>query len=224
MNVNMFDAPGGRGEPGAMLRARGVASSSRAAATWPADGWARAGWPRSPEIVAAGAGGCCARRATSQGERVLVTAGPTVEDIDPVRFVSNRSSGRMGYRWPRPRAIAAPRVVLVSGPTGLAAARRRRARAGALGRGDAARRPRAAAAGERRGRRRGRDRLSARGGRRLEAEEGARAGHARAGPDARHPGGRRGREGRARRRRFRGGDRGPAGERAARSCRPRISI
>ena len=39
-----------------------------------------------------------ARRRDLDGETVLVTAGPTVEDIDPVRFVSNRSSGKMGYR------------------------------------------------------------------------------------------------------------------------------
>ena len=36
--------------------------------------------------------------AERRGERVLVTAGPTVEDVDAVRFLSNRSTGRMGYR------------------------------------------------------------------------------------------------------------------------------
>jgi phosphopantothenoylcysteine decarboxylase / phosphopantothenate---cysteine ligase len=54
------------------------------------------------------------------GERVLVTAGPTREPIDPVRYISNRSSGKMGYRL----AVAALRrgaaVTLVSGPTNLA--------------------------------------------------------------------------------------------------------
>jgi phosphopantothenoylcysteine decarboxylase/phosphopantothenate--cysteine ligase len=52
---------------------------------------------------------------------VLVTAGPTVEDIDPVRFVSNRSSGRMGYRLAEAARDRGARVVLVSGPVALPA-------------------------------------------------------------------------------------------------------
>src|SRR6185295_5946105 len=54
-----------------------------------------------------------------EGEPVLVTAGPTVEDIDPVRFVSNRSSGKMGYRLAEAARDRGARVVLVSGPTTL---------------------------------------------------------------------------------------------------------
>jgi phosphopantothenoylcysteine decarboxylase/phosphopantothenate--cysteine ligase len=50
---------------------------------------------------------------------VLVTAGPTVEDIDPVRFVSNRSSGRMGVRLAEAARDRGASVVLVSGPTDL---------------------------------------------------------------------------------------------------------
>jgi phosphopantothenoylcysteine decarboxylase/phosphopantothenate--cysteine ligase len=61
-----------------------------------------------------------ARRRDLAGETVLVTAGPTVEDIDPVRFVSNRSSGRMGYRLAEAARDRGARVVLVSGPTALA--------------------------------------------------------------------------------------------------------
>ena len=53
------------------------------------------------------------------GERVLVTAGPTVEDIDPVRFLSNRSSGKMGYAVARAAAGRGAKVVLVTGPTAL---------------------------------------------------------------------------------------------------------
>ncbi len=54
------------------------------------------------------------------GETVLVTAGPTREALDPVRFLSNRSSGRMGFEIARAARRRAARVVLVSGPTALA--------------------------------------------------------------------------------------------------------
>ncbi len=53
------------------------------------------------------------------GERVLVTAGPTRELLDPVRFISNRSSGKMGYALARAAARRGARVVLVSGPTSI---------------------------------------------------------------------------------------------------------
>jgi len=53
------------------------------------------------------------------GETVLVTAGPTCEDIDPVRFLTNRSSGKMGYAVAAEAARRGSRVVLVSGPTSL---------------------------------------------------------------------------------------------------------
>jgi phosphopantothenoylcysteine decarboxylase/phosphopantothenate--cysteine ligase len=53
--------------------------------------------------------------------RVLVTAGPTREAIDPVRFLSNRSSGRMGYSVARALRDAGHEVVLVSGPVQLRA-------------------------------------------------------------------------------------------------------
>lgn len=51
------------------------------------------------------------------GEVVLVTAGPTQEPIDPVRFISNRSSGKMGYALARVAKESGARVILVSGPT-----------------------------------------------------------------------------------------------------------
>jgi len=53
------------------------------------------------------------------GRRVLVTAGPTREPIDPVRFVSNRSSGKMGYAVAQALRAAGAEVVLVSGPVAL---------------------------------------------------------------------------------------------------------
>jgi len=54
------------------------------------------------------------------GLSVLVTAGPTREAIDPVRFIGNRSSGRMGYAVAAAAATAGGQVTLVSGPVGLA--------------------------------------------------------------------------------------------------------
>jgi phosphopantothenoylcysteine decarboxylase/phosphopantothenate--cysteine ligase len=49
----------------------------------------------------------------------LVTAGPTCEDIDPVRYLTNRSSGKMGYAIAEAAAARGARVVLVTGPTAL---------------------------------------------------------------------------------------------------------
>ncbi|MEW5921798.1 MAG: bifunctional phosphopantothenoylcysteine decarboxylase/phosphopantothenate--cysteine ligase CoaBC [Bacillota bacterium] len=54
-----------------------------------------------------------------KGETVLVTAGPTREALDPVRFLSNHSSGRMGYALARAARERGARVILVSGPTSL---------------------------------------------------------------------------------------------------------
>jgi phosphopantothenoylcysteine decarboxylase/phosphopantothenate--cysteine ligase len=53
------------------------------------------------------------------GYKILVTAGPTIEDIDPVRFISNRSSGKMGYAVARKALERGAEVFLVSGPTHL---------------------------------------------------------------------------------------------------------
>ncbi len=54
-----------------------------------------------------------------RGRRVLVTAGPTHEAIDPVRFIANRSSGKMGYAIARAAAARGAEVTLVTGPTAL---------------------------------------------------------------------------------------------------------
>jgi phosphopantothenoylcysteine decarboxylase/phosphopantothenate--cysteine ligase len=56
-----------------------------------------------------------------EGRRILVTAGPTREAIDPVRFLSNRSSGRMGYALAEAAVRRGAKVTLVSGPTSLVA-------------------------------------------------------------------------------------------------------
>jgi phosphopantothenoylcysteine decarboxylase/phosphopantothenate--cysteine ligase len=54
-----------------------------------------------------------------EGLRVLVTAGPTIEPMDPVRYVSNRSSGKMGFAIARQALMRGASVTLVSGPTAL---------------------------------------------------------------------------------------------------------
>jgi len=59
------------------------------------------------------------RREELKGEQVLISAGPTYEAIDPVRFLGNRSSGRMGYALAEAAGRRGARVTLVSGPTAL---------------------------------------------------------------------------------------------------------
>jgi len=54
-----------------------------------------------------------------EGETILVSAGPTCEDLDPVRFISNRSSGKMGYAVAEAAAKRGAKVILVSGPVNL---------------------------------------------------------------------------------------------------------
>ncbi|WP_226681209.1 bifunctional phosphopantothenoylcysteine decarboxylase/phosphopantothenate--cysteine ligase CoaBC [Sutcliffiella horikoshii] len=56
---------------------------------------------------------------TLTGKKVLVTAGPTVEKVDPVRFFTNRSTGKMGYAIAEAAASLGADVILVSGPTNL---------------------------------------------------------------------------------------------------------
>jgi phosphopantothenoylcysteine decarboxylase/phosphopantothenate--cysteine ligase len=55
-----------------------------------------------------------------EGETVLITAGPTQEPLDPVRFISNRSSGKMGYALAQAAASRGAQVILISGPVNLA--------------------------------------------------------------------------------------------------------
>ena len=121
MNVNMFHHPAVI-ENLEMLRARGVGVVE------PGRGYLACGWlgegrlAEVPAIVDA-AMAALSRRRSLEGETVVVTAGPTVEDIDPVRFISNRSSGRMGYRLAEVARDRGATVVLVTGPTVLPAPR-----------------------------------------------------------------------------------------------------
>lgn len=59
------------------------------------------------------------RRESLKGKRILVTAGPTYEDIDPVRFIGNYSSGKMGFALAEEAAARGAEVTLVSGPVAL---------------------------------------------------------------------------------------------------------
>ncbi|MBS4022486.1 MAG: bifunctional phosphopantothenoylcysteine decarboxylase/phosphopantothenate--cysteine ligase CoaBC [Dethiobacter sp.] len=73
-----------------------------------------------PETIFRVSASLLARDKCWQGRRIIVTAGPTREALDPVRYISNHSSGKMGYAIARAAAIGGAEVVLVSGPTNLA--------------------------------------------------------------------------------------------------------
>lgn len=72
-----------------------------------------------PEEIAELAGNLLADR-DLEGLKVIVTAGPTQEPVDPVRYITNRSSGKMGYAIARAAAIRGAHVTLISGPVALA--------------------------------------------------------------------------------------------------------
>jgi phosphopantothenoylcysteine decarboxylase/phosphopantothenate--cysteine ligase len=79
------------------------------------------GWGRlaEPDTIVREALRILARSASLKGKTVLVTAGPTREPLDPVRFLSNPSSGKMGYELAREALARGARTILVSGPTAL---------------------------------------------------------------------------------------------------------
>ena len=62
---------------------------------------------------------CRLKKKDLAGEKLLITAGPSREPLDPVRYISNRSSGKMGYALARAAARRGAGVVLISGPTAL---------------------------------------------------------------------------------------------------------
>ena len=129
-------------------------------ARWRAANSGRAAWP-SPRKSSPPSRRCCNPDTRLAGLKALVTAGPTHEPIDPVRFLANRSSGKQGYAIAAALADAGRKTVLVSGPVEIAAPPRREARAGF----ETARqmwRLRGATAGRRRGVRRRRRRLARR--------------------------------------------------------------
>jgi phosphopantothenoylcysteine decarboxylase/phosphopantothenate--cysteine ligase len=76
-----------------------------------------------PERIADAVAAELNRRRDLEGETVLITAGPTQEPLDPVRFISNRSSGKMGYALAAAAAARGAEVILISGPVHLDAPR-----------------------------------------------------------------------------------------------------
>lgn len=117
MNVNMYEHPAVR-ENLEILAARGVRVVEPGSG-YLACGWLGQGRLAEPAEIVEAALAVLRRKRSLEGECVLVTAGPTVEDLDPVRFVSNRSTGRMGYRLAEAARDRGARVILVSGPTAL---------------------------------------------------------------------------------------------------------
>jgi phosphopantothenoylcysteine decarboxylase / phosphopantothenate---cysteine ligase len=100
-----------------ILRARGAAVIGPEAGPL-ASGREGIGRMSEPAAIAAEAWRMATRRSDLAGLRLLVTAGPTREPIDPIRFVSNRSSGRMGFALAEAARDRGARVTLASGPTG----------------------------------------------------------------------------------------------------------
>ena len=119
MNTNMFEHPAVRKNL-ETLAARGVRIVEPGSG-YLACGWIGKGRLAEPEAVVAAAEEILRGRssATLAGRRIVVTAGPTLEDIDPVRFIGNRSSGRMGYAIVEEALRRGANVMLITGPTQL---------------------------------------------------------------------------------------------------------
>jgi phosphopantothenoylcysteine decarboxylase/phosphopantothenate--cysteine ligase len=118
MNTNMWDHPAVQANITA-LAGRGVRFVD------PGDGYLACGWVgkgrlAEPEAIAEAAEAILTPRAPWRGLRMLVTAGPTLEDVDAVRFLGNRSSGRMGFAIAGAARARGAEVVLIAGPTTIA--------------------------------------------------------------------------------------------------------
>jgi phosphopantothenoylcysteine decarboxylase/phosphopantothenate--cysteine ligase len=117
MNTNMLEHPAVRRNIETLV-SRGVRFVD------PGEGFLACGWigkgrlAEPAEIVAA-AELLLRPKGLLLGRRIVVSAGPTYEDIDPVRYIGNRSSGRMGYAIAAEASRRGAHVVLVSGPTTL---------------------------------------------------------------------------------------------------------
>lgn len=117
MNTRMWQHPATQANLD-VLRSRGVAIVDPESG-WLAEGETGQGRMAEPGQVVERTL-LAARRSTQlSGKKIVVTAGPTREPIDPVRFISNRSSGKMGYALAAAAARRGARVVLVSGPVNL---------------------------------------------------------------------------------------------------------
>jgi phosphopantothenoylcysteine decarboxylase/phosphopantothenate--cysteine ligase len=117
MNTNMWDHPATQANLATLAR-RGVHMVE------PGDGYLACGWIgkgrlAEPEAIVEAAVHLIDAPQTLAGRRLVVSAGPTLEDLDPVRFIGNRSSGRMGFAIAREAAARGAHVTLVVGPTAL---------------------------------------------------------------------------------------------------------
>lgn len=119
MNVEMWRHPATR-ENVEVLRRRGVRFSEPASG-YLACGEVGEGRLADPDQIVCQAMELLGGKRDLQGRRALVTAGPTLEDIDPVRYISNRSTGKMGYAIAGEAQRRGAEVVLVTGPTELKA-------------------------------------------------------------------------------------------------------
>src|SRR5215831_14598416 len=117
MNVNMWNHPATQ-ENVATLRSRGVHIVDPDEG-YLACGMTGAGRLAGQDAIVAAVHEALKTHRDLQGEIVLVTAGPTCEDLDPVRYLTNRSSGKMGYALAEAAASRGAKVFLVTGPTAL---------------------------------------------------------------------------------------------------------
>jgi phosphopantothenoylcysteine decarboxylase/phosphopantothenate--cysteine ligase len=120
MNDEMFAAEATQANLARLKeRATTVGPAAGPLAEGPTD---RPGRMSEPEVIMAHAERLIQRRASHlAGKRVIVTAGPTRESIDPVRVITNRSSGRMGFALAAAAWARGADVLLISGPSALAA-------------------------------------------------------------------------------------------------------
>ncbi len=118
MNVNMYTNPIYK-ENEARLKDLGYLFVEPARGLL-ACGWEGEGKLQEPQVIFEEAVAALTRKDLA-GEHILVTAGPTREELDPVRFLSNHSSGKMGYAIARAARLRGAEVTLVSGPTCLQA-------------------------------------------------------------------------------------------------------
>jgi phosphopantothenoylcysteine decarboxylase/phosphopantothenate--cysteine ligase len=116
MNVNMYTNPIYQ-ENEQKLRRLGCLFVDPVSGTL-ACGWEGEGKLATPEAIFEGAATALTNKDLN-GVTIMVTAGPTREEIDPVRYVSNHSSGKMGYALARAARRRGARVLLISGPTAL---------------------------------------------------------------------------------------------------------
>jgi phosphopantothenoylcysteine decarboxylase / phosphopantothenate---cysteine ligase len=117
MNVQMWDHPATRANL-QMLRDRGVRVIEPGTGEL-ACGMVGAGRMAEPDAIAEIVVGTLGTRHDLAGEVVLITAGGTREALDPVRFIGNRSSGKMGYAIAEAAQNRGARVILISGPSAL---------------------------------------------------------------------------------------------------------